>query len=155
MDELLRQLSDLALGAVPTMIIFLLLLVAYRFLVYGPLMRTLAERRERTAGAAARAQAAIAAAEARAQEYEAKLRAARAEVFRRREQRIHQWNAERESALAAARLAAQGRVRTAQEAIHAQAAEARNGIEAVADQLVAQVLAAVLPAQSATAEGAR
>jgi F-type H+-transporting ATPase subunit b len=155
MDELLRQLSDLALGAVPTMIIFLLLLVAYRFLVYGPMMRTLAERRERTAGAVAKAHAAIAAADARAQEYEAKLRAARAEIFRRREQRIHQWNVERESALAAARLAAQGRVRTAQEAIHAQAVEARNGIEAVADQLVARVLAAVLPPQSATAEGAR
>jgi F-type H+-transporting ATPase subunit b len=155
MDELLRQLSDLALGAVPTMIIFLLLLVAYRFLVYGPMMRTLAERRERTAGAVARAHAAIAAADARAQEYEAKLRAARAEIFRRREQRIHQWNVERESALAAARLAAQGRVRTAQEAIYAQASEARNGIEAAADQLVAQVLAAVLPSQPATAEGAR
>jgi F-type H+-transporting ATPase subunit b len=155
MDELLRQLSDLALGAAPTMILFIVLLLAYRFVVYGPLMRTLAERRERTAGAVEKAHAAIAAADARTQEYEAKLRAARAEIFHRREQRLQQWNAERESALATARLAAQERLRAAQAAIEAQAEDARKEIETGADRLAAQVVAAVLPSELAAAGSAR
>jgi len=45
-DQLSRQLGDLALGSVPTMILFVLLVIAYRFVLYGPLMRTLAERRD-------------------------------------------------------------------------------------------------------------
>ncbi|MBT9332835.1 F0F1 ATP synthase subunit B family protein [Paracidobacterium acidisoli] len=154
MDDLLRQLGDLLLGAVPTIIIFVFLVLAYRWIVYRPLLRTLAARREHTVGAVEKAHAAIAAADARTQEYEAKLRAARAEIFRRREQRVQQWNAERESALASARSAAQERVRQAHGAIEAQAAGAREEIEATADQLAAQVLAAVLPSQAVVAEGA-
>src|SRR5271170_6732837 len=118
-DELLRQLGDLALGSVPTMILFVLLVLAYRFVLYGPLMRTLVERRERTQGAIEKAHAAIAAADAKSQEYEARLRAARAEIFRRREERVKQWNAQRESALVSARLAAEERVDAARTAMEA------------------------------------
>jgi F-type H+-transporting ATPase subunit b len=153
MDELLRQLGDLALGAIPTLILFIVLVLAYRFLLYGPMMKIRAERRERTAGALEKSRLAIAQADVRSQEYDAKLRAARSEIFRAREQRIQQWNAERENALAAARLAAQQRVHAAQAALAAQSAEARKQIEASAGQLAAQVLAAVLP--SAAAESSR
>lgn len=149
MDELLHQIGDLALGAVPTLILFILLVLAYRFILYDRLLRVRAERRERTAGALEKSRLAIAEADVRAQEYEAKLRAARAEIFRAREQRIRQWNAEREGALAAARLAAQERVHMAQAALQAQAAEARKQIETSAGQLAAQVLAAVLPSTAA------
>jgi F-type H+-transporting ATPase subunit b len=153
MDELLRQLGGLALSAVPTIIIFIVLVVAYRFILYGALVKVRAERRERTAGAMERSRLAVAAADARSQEYEAKLRAARAEIFRRREQRWQQRNAEKESALAAARLAAQQRVQAAHAALEAQAGEARGQIETSAGQLAAQVLAAVLP--RAATENAR
>jgi len=153
MDELFRQLGDLALGSIPTLILFIVLVLAYRYILFGALMKTRAERRERTAGALEKSHLAIAQADVRAQEYEAKLRAARAEIFRAREQRVQQWNAERESAVAAARLAAQQRVHTAQEALAGQAAGARKQIEASANQLAAQVLAAVLP--SAPAESSR
>jgi F-type H+-transporting ATPase subunit b len=149
MDELLRQLEALALGAIPTLVVFILLVLAYRFILYGPLVKVRAERRERTAGAMEKSRLAIAAADARTQEYEAKLRAARAEIFRHREQRAQQRNAERESALAAARLAAQQRVHEAQAALEAQSLDARKQIEVSAGQLAAQVLAAVLPATAA------
>lgn len=155
MDVILHQLGDLALGSVPTMIIFLILVLAYRFLVFGPLSRTLAERRERTQGAMERAAAAIAAADAKSQEYEARLRAARADIFRHRDQRIQQWNRERESALASARLSAQERVRVAQAALEAQAAEARRQIEGSTEQLASQILQAILPASVASTEGVR
>jgi F-type H+-transporting ATPase subunit b len=146
MDELLRQLEALAIGAIPTLILFILLVVAYRYILYGALRRVRAERRERTQGAMEKARLAIAAADARAQEYEAKLRAARAEIFRQREQKAQQRNKDRESALAAARLTAQQQVHEARTALEVQAAEARKQIEVSAGQLAAQVLAAVLPA---------
>lgn len=149
MDELLHQIGDLALGAVPTLILFILLVLAYRFILYDRLLRVRKERRERTAGALERSRLAIAEADVRAQEYEAKLRAARVDIFRAREQRIRQWSAERDNALAAARLAAQQRVHAAQAALQGQSAEARNQIEASAGQLAAQVLAAVLPSTAA------
>jgi F-type H+-transporting ATPase subunit b len=148
MDEILRQLGDLLIGSVPTMIIFLFLVLAYRFVLYGPLLRVLAERRERTTGAIEKAHAAIAAAEAKSQEYEAKLRAARAEIFKMREQRVQQWNAERERALASTRLVAHDRVAAARTSITAEAAAARGQIEAAADQLAGQVLQAILPARA-------
>jgi len=151
MDELLRQLGDLALGAIPTMILFILLVLAYRFILFGRLVKTREERRERTAGAFEKSRQAIAQADVRTQEYEARLRAARAEIFRSREQRLQRLNADKESALSAARLAAQQQVESAQTALNAQAADARRQIEVSANQLAAQVLAAVLP--SAAAEG--
>ena len=154
-DELLRQLGDLVLGSVPTMIIFVLLVLAYRFVLYGPLMRMLAERRERTLGAVEKAHAAIAAADAKTQEYEAKLRAARAEIFHRRELRIQQLNAQRESALASAREAARQRVVAARTALEADAAAARRQIESSVDQLAAQILRVVLPSDVINAEGVR
>ena|SRR5579875_3299314 len=144
-EELLRQLGDLVLGSVPTMIIFLVLVVAYRFILYDPLVRMLAERRARTAGAIEAAHAAIAEADAKAQEYEAKLRAARAEIFHQRELRVQQWIAQKEAALVSARLAAQERVAQARAAIEADAAAARKQIEGSAAQLAAQVLQVVLP----------
>ena len=154
-DQLLRQLGDLALGSVPTIIIFTLLVIAYRFLLYGPLMRTLAERRERTIGAVEKAHAAIAAADAKSQEYEARLRAARAEIFHRREQQLQKWSAQRDNALATARQAAHERVSLARQAVEAEAAAARHQIEASAAQLAEQIMKAVLPPELASAEGVR
>jgi F-type H+-transporting ATPase subunit b len=146
LDELLRQLGELVLGSVPTMIIFLILVFAYRFILYGPLVKTLAERRARTIGALEAAHAAIAATDAKAQEYEAKLRAARAEIFHQRELRVQQWIAQRDAALAAARQAAQERVAQARASIEAEAVAARKQIEDAAGQLAAQVLQVILPA---------
>lgn len=141
----MQQLGDLMLGSVPTMIIFLILVFAYRYILYGALVKTLAERRERTTGAIEAADAAIAQADAKTQEYEAKLRAARAEIFHMREQRLQQWNAEKDRAIASARLASQERVAQARASIEAEAASARRQIENAAGQLAARVLQAVLP----------
>jgi len=151
MDELLRQLGDLALGAIPTVILFILLVLAYRFILFGRLMKAREERRGRTVGALERSRLAIGQADVRTQEYEAKLRAARAEIFRNREQRLQRLNAEKDNALATARVAGQQRVQAAQAALHVQSEETRKQIEASAAQLAAMVLAAVLPA--APAEG--
>src|ERR1700686_539387 len=99
MQEIIQQVGALLLGAVPTVLLFIVLVLAYQFLVQGPLSATLRERRARTDGAVEDAHKAIARAEARAAEYAAKLRQARAEVYKVREQRVKQWNMDRDAAL--------------------------------------------------------
>ena len=87
MDETLRQLGELLLGSVPTVILLALLYALYTTIVHKPLQRVLAERRSKTEGAVEKSRADIAAAEARTAEYEQKLREARAAVFRAQEAR--------------------------------------------------------------------
>jgi F-type H+-transporting ATPase subunit b len=127
------------------MLLFIVLVLAYQFLVQGPLTATLKERRARTEGAQEDAQKAIALAEARVAEYADKLRAARSEVFRTREARVKQWNAERDAALDAARKAAGLKVNQAKAELEAEAAQARLAIQASAGDLARQVVRAVLP----------
>ena len=62
--EILHQLGSLIVGAIPTMILFILLVMANSLLVRRPLDRMRAERRARTTGAVEQARGAIAAAEA-------------------------------------------------------------------------------------------
>ena len=153
MDVILHQLAGLFIGSIPTVILFLLLLVAYRTLVYGPLTKVLAERRERTLGSVEKASAAVQTADAKSQEYEARLRAARLDLGRQRELRLQQWNHERENILEAAQHVASERIREAKSSLDQQANAAKAGLEANADQLAAQILQAILPA--APMEGAR
>jgi F-type H+-transporting ATPase subunit b len=145
MQEIIQQLGTLLLGSVPTILLFIVLVLSYQFLIQGPLSKTLAERRARTEGAIEDAHRAIAQAEARAAEYADKLRQARTEVYKVREQRVKQWNAERESALEAARKATTLRVSQARAELDAEAAQARQAIQASAGDLADRVVRAVLP----------
>ena len=143
--EILQQLGGLVLGSVPTMVLFVLLVVLYDAIVRRPLERTLAERRARTIGAVEQAMGAIAAAEAETQVYEDKLRGARAEVLAGRDRLLQQWNAERDAALGQARSASQDRIRMAREQIEESAAVARQQIESATEMLSDQILGAILP----------
>src|SRR5215472_17380885 len=143
--SLVDQVGQLLLGAVPTALLFIVLVICYQWLVQKPLTRTLNERRARTEGAIEDAHRAIAQAEARAADYAAKLRQARAEIFKAREQRIKQWNAERDAALDEARKASGQRVNQARAELEAEAEKARQAIQASAGDLARQVVRAVLP----------
>jgi F-type H+-transporting ATPase subunit b len=145
MQELIQQLGTLLLGSVPTVLLFIVLVLAYQFLVQGPLTATLKQRRDRTEGAIEEAHKAIALAEARAAEYDAKLRQARAEVYKAREQRVKQRNAERDAALDAARKVAALKVSQARAELEAEAAQARVALQATAGELASQVVRAILP----------
>ena len=145
MDQILHTLGQLVLGSVPTMILFILLVAAYGFLVRRPLDRVLAERRLRTTGAVEQARGAMAAAEAETSAYEDKLRRAKAEIFHAREQKLKQWNAEREQALGEARQVTQQRILAARVEIEQSAGTARQQIEAVSAELSSRILKAILP----------
>jgi F-type H+-transporting ATPase subunit b len=146
MDQILNQLGGLVLGSVPTMVLFILLVVAYGVLVRRPLDRVLAERRARTSGAVEQAGVAISVAEAKTAEYEDRLRKAKAEVYAAREQRLKQWNAERDQALAQVRGATGEKVKAAKTEIEQSVVIARQQIEGMSAELSDQIMRAVMPA---------
>jgi F-type H+-transporting ATPase subunit b len=145
MEDIIQQDGALLLGAIPTILLFIVLVLSYQFLIQGPLGRTLAERRARTEGAVEDAHKAIAQAEARAAEYADKLRQARAEIYKLREQRAKQRNAEREATLDAARKAAGSTVSQAKAELEIEAAHAQQAIQLSAADLADQVVRAVFP----------
>jgi F-type H+-transporting ATPase subunit b len=70
---------------------------------------------------------------------------ARAEVYKVREQRVKQGNAERDAALEVARKAGALKVSQARVELEAEAAQARLAIQASAGDLAKRVVRAVLP----------
>ena len=156
MDETLRQIGELLLGAIPTVILFLLLFGLYTLLVHKPLTRVLAERRARTRGAIEKAQADVAAAEARTAEYEQKLRDARIALFKALEARRAKASQVRAQAVADARHKAQAQVQAAQDAIEKDKVAAKLNLEGEAGRLATEIIRAVLePALSQFPAGGR
>ncbi len=144
--DILQQLGELLISAIPTALLFIVLVIAYELLIQKPLTAVLARRRALTEGAMEDARKAIAEAEAKAQDYADRLRLARAEAYKARENRLKQWNAERDSALETARQAAGEKARRAKAELEAEAAAARAALEAAAADLAGQAVRAVLPA---------
>ena len=145
MEDIVQQVGALLIGAVPTILLFVVLVAAYQLLVQGPLNRVLAERHARTEGAVESAHKAIADAEAKATEYGDKLRLARAEIFKMREQRARQRSAERETALEETRKITGTKVNQARTEIDAETERARQAIQGSAADLAGRVVRAVLP----------
>ena len=144
MDQTLRQLGELLLGAVPTVILLATLYILYTFLVHRPLTAVLAERRNRTQGAMEKARADIAAAEARTAEYEQRLREARQRVFKNQEARRQQATQSRNQAVNEARTRAQAQVKQARADIEDYKQQAMSKLQSEAAQLAAAIVRAVL-----------
>jgi F-type H+-transporting ATPase subunit b len=150
MDETLRQLGGLLLGAIPTVILLLFIIAAYRVLVHRPLERVLTERHERTEGAVERARADIAAAEAKTAEYEQRMREARATIFKAQEARRHLLVEQRAALLAEARSRAQKQVEEARAALQRDKVATQSSLQGEAQRLAAEIIRALLrPAATA------
>jgi F-type H+-transporting ATPase subunit b len=144
MDETLRQLGELLLGSVPTVILLALLYALYTTIVHKPLRRVLEERRSKTEGAVEKSRADIAAAETRTAEYEQKLREARAVVFRAQEAKRQAALQARTNALNEARSKAQAQVQAAKIDIENDRAAAEMGLPADAAALAQEIVRRVL-----------
>ncbi len=154
MDTILRQVGELLLGAIPTVVLLLALYAIYNLVVRKPLMRVVEERRERTEGAILKARADVAAAEARTQDYEQRLREARLAIFKAQEARRQKALQLRAEAVAQARAKAQQQVREAQAALDQDMAAARTGLQAEVEQLASEIVRTILkPANAAPAIG--
>lgn len=144
MDEILRQLGQLLLKAVPTFILVVLLQFYLKRVFFKPLEKVLHERYEATEGAKKAAEDSLARAAAKAAEYEAAIRAARTEVYQAQEQ-IHRELQEREAAqIAEARQRADAAIKAAradlEKDVEAAKASLRAQSEALADQIADSIL---------------
>lgn len=144
MDETLRQLGELLLGSVPTVILLALLYVLYIVIVHKPLRRVLEERRSKTEGAVEKSKADIAAAEARTSEYEQKMREGRAAIFRAQEARRKMALEARSNAVNDARASAQAQVQVARADIERDRAAAEKNLEGEAAALAKEIVRRVL-----------
>jgi F-type H+-transporting ATPase subunit b len=144
MDQTLRQLGELLLGAVPTVILLGTLYILYTFLVHRPLTAVLAERRNRTQGAMEKARADIAAAEARTADYEQRLREARQKIFKNQEVRRQQANQSRGQAANEARARAQEQVKQAAADIEQDKQQAMSKLQSDTARLASDIVRTVL-----------
>jgi F-type H+-transporting ATPase subunit b len=144
MDDTLKQLGELLLGSIPTVIFLLLTYALYAIIVHKPLVRVLAERRAKTEGAVEKARADVAAAEARTAEYEQRIREARTAVFKAQEARRQQAMQVRAAAVTEARAKAQKQIEQARAAIEKEKSEAQAGLTAEAGKLATEMIRAVL-----------
>jgi F-type H+-transporting ATPase subunit b len=156
MDETLRQLRELLLGSVPTIIFFLVLYGFYLALVHKPLARILAERRARTQGAIEKARADISLAESRTAEYEQRLRDARLALFKAQEARRARAAQSRAEAVAEARKRTHSQVEQARAAIENDKKAAMGSLEGEAGRLAAEIIRTILePALTTAPAGGR
>ena len=146
MEQTLRQVGELLLGAVPTAVLLLLLYWCFTVLVYRPLKQILAERSSRTEGAIEKARADIAQAEAKTLEYEAKLRDARMAIFRAQEARRNQAQQARAEAVDGARKQADELIQQAKSQIETETAAAKQGLQAEAGRLSEAIIRTILQA---------
>ena len=149
MDETLRQVGELLLGSIPTIIFMVLLYGLYSVLVHKPLSKVLEVRRSKTEGAVEKARADIAAAEARTAEYEQRLREARMGVFKAQEARRQQAMQARAAAAAEARSKAQAQIEQARAAIEKEKVAAQESLQAESGRLATEIIHAVLTPGSA------
>jgi F-type H+-transporting ATPase subunit b len=153
MAQTLRQLGELLLGSVPTIILLMLLYILYTFLVYRPLAAVLAERRSRTLGAMEKARADIAAAEARTAEYEQRLREARQKVFKNQEARRQQATQSRNQAVAEARASAQEQVKQAGAGLEQDKQQAMLKLQSDVAKLASEIVRTVLRPMASPTQG--
>src|SRR5512142_305603 len=144
MDETLRQLGELLLGSVPTIILFLVAYLSYRFIVHGTLEKVLQERYARTEGAIEKARADIAAAEAKTAEYEQRLREAKLAIFKAQEARRQEALKARAEAVAQARELARTEVEQARGRIEQEVASAKTQLQPQTERLASEVIRTIL-----------
>jgi F-type H+-transporting ATPase subunit b len=149
MDETLRQLGGVLLRAVPTFILVVLLHFYLKYIFFKPLGRILRQRYEATEGARKLAEASLAKASEKAADYEAALRAARAETYKDLEQLRRQLQDDRAVAVREARARAEAAVAQAKAALAAEVADLKKTLEAESDALADRIADKILRGRAA------
>jgi F-type H+-transporting ATPase subunit b len=147
-----HQLGDLFLQAVPTVLIILLFYIILRALFFKPLLKVMAEREARSAGAQKAAEAAQTAAAEKVKQYQEALKQARAHVYAEQEAARKKLLDERNAQLKAARAKASAEVEAAKRRIAAESTAARRDLEGTIGQLAAEIVTRIL--QTPTRPGA-
>lgn len=152
--ELLHQLGELFLEAVPTVVIVLLFYFFLRWAFFTPMQKAMAERDALIEGARAEAAQAESAAKQELDAYGEALKKARAEIFAEQEVARQAVLEERGKLLKAMRMREQEEVHKAKAQIAADLAAARGGIEKDTPALAGEIVRVVLQRSSPLRGGA-
>jgi len=144
MQEIVHQLGELFLQAVPTVLIILLFYFILRAIFFKPLLKVMAERDARTVGAQKAAELAQAAAVEKAKQYQDALKHARGQVYAEQEAARKKLLDERTALIKEARAAAAARVGTGKERIAGEFAVARREIETTVSKLSSEIARRIL-----------
>jgi F-type H+-transporting ATPase subunit b len=139
MEATLHALSGILLRAIPTFLLVIFLHFYLKYMFFKPLDKVLHTRYEATEGAKLRAAESLEKAAAKTAEYEAALRAARAEVYQSQEQLHRRLQAEQAAETKAARERAEAAVREAKAQLAAEIAQAKKDLAGDSDALADQI----------------
>jgi F-type H+-transporting ATPase subunit b len=144
MTELVHQIGELFLRAVPVALIVLVFFAVMRTLFFQPLLRVMAERQARTLGAQRAAEAAQAAAAQKIKEYENALKEARAKVYGEQDALRKKMQMERAIFLKEIRAKAEVDVAKGKELVAQELQAAKKEIAATIDILAGEIARRVL-----------
>jgi F-type H+-transporting ATPase subunit b len=144
MEATLQQLGGILLRALPTFFLVILLNFYLKAVFFKPLQKVLQQRYEATEGARLLAQKSLEQAAGKTAEYEAAMRAARAEVYQAQEQ-VHRRLQERATAeLTTARKRAGAAIEQAKQDLHKDVAEVKADLDRDSEVLANQIAESIL-----------
>jgi F-type H+-transporting ATPase subunit b len=144
MQEIVHQLGELFLQAVPTVLIVLAFYLIMRTLFFEPLLAVMAERQARTVGARKAAADAEAAAAEKEKLYQEALKKARVQVYSEHEAARKKLLDERSARVKEARTKEASRVAEGKEQISKELAAALKELNASVTQLAMEIARRVL-----------
>jgi F0F1-type ATP synthase membrane subunit b/b' len=142
--EIVNQLGELFLAAVPTVIIVFLFYLFMSWSFFKPMQRVLSERRKRAEGTRTEAEAIRVAAHEKQRSYTDTMKKARVEIFAEQEVKRRRTLEERQATINAARATAQSALQEAKKAIAADVQAARADLELSKDTLANEIAQAIL-----------
>jgi len=144
MTDLVHQIGELFLRAVPVALIVLIFYFLLRSIFFKPLLDVMAEREARTRGAQKSAEAAQAGAADKVKQYEEALRQAKARVYLEQEAERKKLLDERAAFLKETRNKASAEVNKAKQGVAGELEAAKKEIEESAAQLAVEIVRRVL-----------
>ena len=148
--EILHQLAELFLQAVPTVVIVFLFYLFLRWAFFTPIQRAMAERDAKIEGARREAAALEAEAGKELQDYNDRLRKVRGELYAEQEAARQVVLDERARLLKAMRSRALEEVEEAKKKIATEQVSARHEVESQTDSLAAEIVRVILENPSPT-----
>jgi F0F1-type ATP synthase membrane subunit b/b' len=144
MEQIVNQLGELFLAAVPTVIVVFLFYLFLKWSFFGPIERVLHERAAKIEGAHKERESLRAAAREKDHVYREALRKARMEILAEQEAARRVMLDERGAAVQQARVVATEEVHAARARIGAEMAAAKGDLEASSKELAEEIALAIL-----------
>jgi F0F1-type ATP synthase membrane subunit b/b' len=148
MQELLRQLEELFLQAIPTVVILFLFYLFMRSVFFKPILQAIDERHQRIEGAQAETETIRNEIREKNNAYHEAVKRARSEIYAEQESKRKAVLAERTQRVNAARGEAQERVRGAKQEIARELATERGVAEQQSDSLADEIVRGVLQSEN-------